>query len=152
MIPVLILLHLLSAVIWVGGMFFAYIILRPVAAAHLEPPIRLQLWVGNFQRFFFWVWIAIIILISSGYWMITLYGGMAAIGKHIHIMQALAWLMIAIYMYVYFQPYRHLRIAVDAQNYPEGAIQLAKIRQAIAINLTLGIVIIAVASVGRYLL
>ena len=31
-------LHLLAAVIWVGGMFFAYMALRPVAASLLEPP------------------------------------------------------------------------------------------------------------------
>ena len=36
-------LHLLSAVIWVGGMFFAYMVLRPAAATLLEPPQRLPL-------------------------------------------------------------------------------------------------------------
>ena len=37
-------LHLLAAVIWVGGMFFAYMALRPAAASLLEPPLRLPLW------------------------------------------------------------------------------------------------------------
>ena len=45
------LLHLLAAVVWVGGMFFAYVALRP-AAAQLEPPARLTLWVGVFKIFF----------------------------------------------------------------------------------------------------
>ena len=30
------LLHVLSIVVWVGGMFFAYMALRPVAASVLE--------------------------------------------------------------------------------------------------------------------
>ena len=52
-------LHLLSAVIWVGGMFFAHQCLRPAAASLLDPPARLKLWVGVFKTFFLWVWAAI---------------------------------------------------------------------------------------------
>ena len=46
-----VLLHVLSVVVWVGGMFFAYMFLRPVAAAELEPPQRLDLEIRNFERF-----------------------------------------------------------------------------------------------------
>ena len=53
------LLHALAAVVWVGGMFFAHMALRPVAASLLEPPQRLALWVGVFSRFFPWVFVAI---------------------------------------------------------------------------------------------
>lgn len=31
-------LHVLAVTVWVGGMFFAYMILRPVAASQLQPP------------------------------------------------------------------------------------------------------------------
>jgi Predicted integral membrane protein len=44
MIPLAFSLHVLSATIWVGGMFFAYVILRPVAATQFEPAQRLTLW------------------------------------------------------------------------------------------------------------
>src|SRR5437773_1376556 len=40
---VLIPLHLLFAAIWVGGMFFAVLALRPAAFA-LDPAVRLPLW------------------------------------------------------------------------------------------------------------
>ena len=50
-------LHLLAAVIWVGGMFFAYMALRP-ATGSLEPSIRLTLWSQTLKRFFPWVWIS----------------------------------------------------------------------------------------------
>ncbi len=53
-------LHILASVIWVGGMFFAYMALRPAAAQVLEPPQRLSLWIESFKRFFVWVWLSII--------------------------------------------------------------------------------------------
>ena len=51
--PLLIALHLLAAVIWVGGMFFAYMVLRP-SAGLLEPAARLPLWQRVFGHFFPW--------------------------------------------------------------------------------------------------
>ena len=59
MLTFLKLLHLFGIVVWVGGMFFAYMVLRPVAADVLQPPERLRLWNGVFSRFFNWVWLAI---------------------------------------------------------------------------------------------
>ena len=61
-------LHLLSVILWVGGMMFAHMMLRPAAVQVLEPPLRLKLWVQVFKNFFLWVWIAIITLLVSGYW------------------------------------------------------------------------------------
>ncbi|MGN5479437.1 hypothetical protein ACTMU2_28655 [Cupriavidus basilensis] len=55
-LPILLFLHVTAAVVWVGGMFFAYLCLRPVAGQVLDPPSRLQLWRGVFDRFFRWVW------------------------------------------------------------------------------------------------
>lgn len=50
-------LHVLAALIWVGGMFFAWMILRP-AAVKAHRACRLGLSVNVFQRFFVWVWVA----------------------------------------------------------------------------------------------
>ena len=44
-------IHVLSAVVWVGGMFFALLVLRP-AVGPLEPAVRLALWRRVFARFF----------------------------------------------------------------------------------------------------
>ena len=59
---------ILGATVWVGGMFAAYMCLRP-AAGPLEPPVRLKLWSAFFQKFLPWVWVAILLLLASGYWM-----------------------------------------------------------------------------------
>ena len=82
-------LHILGAVVWVGGMFFAYMVLRPAAGA-LEPPRRLALWRGVFERFFPWVWASMLALLLSGYGMVFLaLGGFGAVGVHVHLMNGI---------------------------------------------------------------
>ena len=145
-------LHILSAVLWVGGMFFAHQVLRPVAVQQFEPPQRLKLWAQVFGRFFPWVWLCVVLLPVSGYWLVfKLFGGMAAVGLHIHIMQGLGWLMVLLYMHLYFAPYRRLKEAVITEQWPEAAKRLNQIRQIVGINLLLGIVVIAVAAGGRFI-
>jgi uncharacterized membrane protein len=145
-------LHVLAAVIWVGGMFFAYMALRPAAAIVLEPPLRLQLWVQVFKRFFFWVWLSIIMLLASGYWMVFgFYGGFSHVGPHIHIMHGVGIVMILIYMHVFFSSYRKLKHAVIVEDYPEGGKVLAQIRKLVGANILLGLTVVAVASGGRFI-
>ena len=145
-------LHLLAVVVWVGGMFFAYMALRPVAAALLEPPLRLPLWSQTFARFFPWVWVAVILLPVTGYWMIlNVFGGFSTLALYIHIMQAVGILMILIFLHVYFAPYKKLRKAVLANDFAVAGKQLATIRKLIGLNLFLGLALIVVASSGRYL-
>ncbi len=59
--------HILGAVVWVGGMFAAYVCLRPAAGA-LETPQRLALWRRFFAKFFPWVWVSVLLLLLSGYY------------------------------------------------------------------------------------
>ena len=133
-------LHILAAVIWVGGMFFAYMALRPAAASLLEPPQRLSLWDGVFTRFFFWVWISIITILLTGYYMIfSHFGGFAGSGMHIHLMHGMGLVMIMLFMHVYFAPYKRLKKLVAEGNFPEAAKNLNTIRMLVAINMTIGL-------------
>lgn len=144
-------LHALAAVIWVGGMFFAYMALRPVAASLLEPPLRLPLWSQTFARFFPWVWAAVLLLPLTGYWMILgPFNGFANAPVYVHIMHALGIAMIMIFLHVYFAPYRRLKRAVEAHDYAAGGRQLGQIRRLIGINLVLGLVTVVTAVAGRY--
>ncbi len=142
-------IHLLSVLVWVGGMFFAYMILRPAAVDTLEPPLRLRLWNTVFQRFFNWVWTAVGILLISGFFMIYLYGGIAQVGWYVHAMLALGVVMMLIYGYVFFACYVPLSLHVNKQRWKEAGEMLAKIRQWVAINLTLGMIIMLIVFVGR---
>ena len=145
-------LHLLAAVIWVGGMIFAHNSLRPAAAQVLEPPLRLELWVQVFRRFFVLVWISIALVLITGYWMLFSYfGGFAGAGLHIHIMHGGGILMVMVYLHVFFVPYRRLRHAVIVQDYPLAGTQLNQIRKMVGINILIGLLVITVASAGRYL-
>ena len=144
-------LHLLSVVVWVGGMFFAYMALRPAAGKVLEPPVRQTLWVAVFKCFFVWVWISIITLLISGFWMIFAeLGGMSNIGFHIHIMLGLGIFMMLLFMHVYFGPYRRLRYAVIESNWETGEKKLDQIRVLIKTNLILGLLVIIIATAGRF--
>jgi len=148
---VAIVLHLISSVVWVGGMFFAYMALRPVAAEMLEPPSRLALWVGVFGRFFPWVWASIVVLLASGFWMIfAVFGGMKAVGLHVHLMIGVGILMMLLFMHVFFALYRTLKRAVAAEDWPAGGTELARIRRIMGINTMLGIAVIAIGAGGRY--
>ena len=144
-------LHIVASVIWVGGMFFAYMSLRPVAATLLEPPLRLPLWVQTFGRFFPWVWASIIVLLGTGYWMVfAFFGGMKGIGLHVHIMQGLGILMMLLFFHVFFAPYRRMRQALDANDLPEAGRRLNQIRIVVGTNLILGLIVVVVAATGRY--
>jgi uncharacterized membrane protein len=146
-------LHILAAVIWVGGMFFAHVVLRPIAAGQLEPPVRLTLWVGVFKRFFPLVFAAIAILLATGYWMVlSSYGGFDAVGLHVHIMTWTGYVMMLIFFHVFFAPFKRLKRAVAAEDWAAGGKSLAQIRSLVGVNLLIGLAIIAIASGGRYLL
>jgi uncharacterized membrane protein len=145
-------LHILATVIWVGGMFFAYMALRPVAASLLEPPQRLPLWSQVFARFFPWVWAAVIILPTTGLWMVfSVYGGFGHVAPYVHIMTAIGGVMILLFLHVFFAPYRRMKLALAANDIPEAGRRLGQIRIIIGINLVLGLIVTVVASAGRFL-
>ncbi|MDX8379933.1 MAG: CopD family protein [Gallionella sp.] len=145
------LIHLLSALIWVGGMFFAYLMLRPAAVEILEPMQRLRLWNAVLRRFFRWVWISIGTLLLSGFYLIHLYGGMAHVTRSVHIMLILGITMILIYGHIFFASYRGLSRQVAAEQWPEAEKFLGTIRKLIALNLTLGLLTVCVAVLGATL-
>ena len=144
-------LHILSATIWVGGMFFAHFMLKPSSNEILQPPLRLALWVAVFKRFFLWVWLVSITIIVSGYWMIFgVFGGMANIGTSVHIMSLMGLIMLVIFSFIFFKPYQALKTAVKEKNYPLAGQKMNSIRLLVTANLVLGICTIIIASAGKY--
>jgi uncharacterized membrane protein len=148
--PLLIALHILAAVIWVGGMFFAYMVLRP-SAGPLDPPTRLALWQRVFGRFFPWVWASIAVLLISGYTMLFIhFGGFAGAGLHIHVMQLTGIVMMLLFLHLYFAPWRRFSRAVETGALQDAANQLNQIRRIVAVNLVLGLLTVAVGASGRF--
>ncbi|WP_372876032.1 CopD family protein [Pseudomonas sp.] len=140
-------LHLLAALVWVGGMFFAWMILRPAAVSALEAPARLKLWLEVFQRFFYWVWAAVIVLPITGVGMLNLrFSGFETAPRYVHIMTGLYIAMLALFLRVQALQLPELRRAVAAEDWPSGGAVLGRIRRLVGINLILGLVLIGIAA------
>ena len=145
-------LHVLSAVVWVGGMFFAYMAMRPAVVEGIDASQRGALWCHTLSRFFRWVWVAVVLLLVTGYWMVfSVFGGMANAGWHIHVMQGLGIVMMLLYFHVYFAPFRRLKQAVANQDPQEGGRRVGQIRKLVGTNLILGLIVVVVGAGGRYL-
>src|SRR5512135_1992013 len=132
------LIHLFAVVVWVGGMFFAYMVLRPTAVEVLPPPERLRLWDKTFRRFFNWVWLAIYLLLVSGFYMIYQFGGLFHAPGYVQRMMVMGLTMLGIYIYVFFWQYVPFSLRVAKQDWPKAGEILATIRKLVALNLTLG--------------
>ena len=142
-------IHVIGAVVWVGGMFFAYTVLRP-SLRSFEPSQRLTVWNDVFSNFFFWVWIIVIALPASGYALVFNHlGGFGTAGIHVHIMHGIGLVMIALFVLLYFSPYRQFRDSVAAKDWASAAKHLNSIRRIIGLNTVLGLITVTVGASGR---
>lgn len=143
-------LHVLGVTVWVGGMFFAFMALRPAAAQVLEPPQRLPLWSQTLGRFFRWVWLAVALILVSGLAMMAWLGGAGA-PLYTWVMLLIGIGMMLIFAHVYFAAFRRLERAVAAGDWKAGGAALGQIRKLVGLNLVLGLVTITVATAGKVL-
>ncbi len=136
-------LHILCAVIWVGGMFFALMIVRPGLAV-LEPPQRVALHHRSFRRFFRVGWPARALILGAGVAMLVgVYGGFAPLPWNVNAMMALGLIMAVVFAAIVFGPYRRFRAAVGTARALEAA---ERIRKLIAVNLILGVIVTVLAA------
>ena len=140
-------LHVLAALVWVGGMFFAWMVLRPAAVNALEGPARLKLWVEVFQGLYRWVWVAVLLLPVSGVGMLHMhFNGFETAPRYVQVMMGLYVVMTALFIRIQALMLPELRTAVIAQDWPAGAAVLGKIRRLVGINLIVGLVLVAIAT------
>jgi len=138
-------LHILGVVVWVGGMFFAYMVLRPVVNQQLPSPQMLKFWQSVFTSFFHWVWLSITVIFASGVHMIAELGGFEKLPFNIYLMFAIGSMMMLIFFYVFFTAYRKLKRYVAAEEWDSAGIALVQIRVLVGLNLILGLVTVAIA-------
>ena len=140
-------LHLLAALVWVGGMFFAWIVLRPAVIAALEGPSRLKVWVQVFPRFFVWVWAAVIVLPITGIGMIQLnFTSFVTAPRYVQIMMGLYVVMVALFLRIHSLQLPELQRAVEAEQWSEGVAALGRIRRLVGINLIIGLAVVVIAA------
>lgn len=140
--------HLVAVAVWIGGMVFAHLCLRPAAAETLGPPQRLALMAGALGRFFRYVTIAIVLLWVTGLARLAQVGvAQAPVGWLA--MAAIAAAMTAIFAVIAHRHFPAMRAATAEQRYPDAAAALATIRSLVAVNLGLGVATIAAATLLR---
>lgn len=145
-------LHVLAVVLWVGGMFFAHMILRPAAVSQLEPPLRLNLWRHVFNRFFPLVWAIIVLVPVTGILLMKPFVSAGGVPVYVHIMTLLGIIMIMIFLHVFFAPFRRLKQRLDENDIPGAAKKLNQIRFLVGTNTVIGFLTIIIATAGKYYL
>jgi uncharacterized membrane protein len=143
-------IHLLSIIVWIGGMVFAQLFLHP-AVATLEVPVRLRLMQDVLGRFFQAVLAASLLTLASGLWMlgrvakqVVQSGGSFEMPLAWTVMALLGVAMVAIFMRIRFSLYKKFSRAVTESEWDAGSAAFAQIRTWISINLGLSVVVLLV--------
>lgn len=146
--------HVLSIIVWIGGMVFAHFFLRP-AAQSLEPPLRLALMNDVLRRFLAAVGVAVLVVLASGLWMVgrvakqaVQSGGNFSMPLSWTLMATLGLVMMAIFGHIRFALFKRLQRAVTAADWPAGGKALASIRSWVGVNLWIGVGIVVVLLLG----
>ena len=143
-------LHLLAAVVWVGGMFFAFLAARPVLA-ELDTPLRARLWVGIFRRFFPWVWACIVVLLTTGFYMGSIdFDGIAHAPPFVHVMMGLGIFMMLLFGHAYFAAFPKLKRGLTGNDEALMKKAMGQMRLVFGVNLCLGLLIVVIVMVGLY--
>lgn len=142
--------HLLSIIVWIGGMVFAHFCLRP-AVAQLDAPVRLRLMHDVLGRFFKAVLAASLLTLGTGVWMlgrvakqVVQSGGSFEMPLAWTVMAVVGTLMVAIFMHIRFALFKWLGRAVAASDWAAGGAALAQIRTWVSVNLALGVLVVVV--------
>ncbi len=148
MTSILLSLHLLAAIVWVGGLFFMLLVLRP-ALLSLPSPLPLGVMRRALGRFLPMVWICVALLVATGYACVFLiFGGFAAAGWHVRVMHASGMTMVALFLLLWFGPWRRFRQHLDGGNMEAAVRSLGLIRRIAMINLLLGVITACVSVTG----
>jgi len=144
--------HVLGVVVWVGGMFVLHFAVRPSAARLQEPSVRLTFLSSVLGRFMSWAALSIAVLLATGLAMIFIGGGFKNAHLSVHLMLAVGLVMMLLYLHIRFAPFKRMRAAVMASDWAAAAANLDSVRKMVAINLVLGFLTIAIATIGRAVL
>lgn len=142
--------HVLSVIVWVGGMFFTHFILRP-AVVELNLETRLRLMQGVLRRFFSVVLAVSLLSLASGVWMlgrVAKQSVQAGAGFNMPlawtIMAVLGVVMVAMFFHIRFALFKRFNRFVSATEWETADLALTKIRGWVFINFLLGVVIVVV--------
>ena len=140
--------HLAAGVVWLGGMTLLVFALRPAAIQQMAPPERLALMASVLSRFFWMVWVAIALLLASGFWMLSV-SDMKLAPKGWHAMSGLGLVMCAIFAHIWFVPFKRLKRSVALSDWPAAGRAMGQIHPLVLTNLGLGWLAVAAVLIWR---
>jgi len=129
--------HLGAGIVWLGGMALVILALRPVAIQRLPPPERVGLMSSVLTRFFVMVWISIALILTTGFWMLSV-TDLKLAPRGWHAMSGLGVLMCVIFAHIWFAPFRRLKAAVTVEDWPAAGKALGQIHPMVLTNFALG--------------
>ncbi|MDP1742880.1 CopD family protein [Polaromonas sp.] len=142
--------HVLSIIVWIGGMVFVLFFLRP-AVAQLEASVRLRLMHDVLGRFFKAVLFAAVLILASGVWMlgrvakqVVQSGGNFEMPLAWTVMAVVGVVMVAIFMHIRFVLFKRFGQAVAMSEWIAGGVALAQIRTWVSISLGLAVLVLLV--------
>ncbi len=139
--------HLAAAIVWMGGMVFMVAALRPPATALLQPPQRLPLMAAVLARFLLLAGVSVAVLLATG--LALMLSGGAGAPPGWKAMAGIGIVMMLIYGHIVAAPFRALKRAVAAQDWPAGGKRMAQVTLLAKINLALGWIAIAAVVLWR---
>lgn len=150
MYDALTLLHLIAAIVWMGGMAFLLLALRPAALAELEPQPRARLMAAVLKRFFPLVAVCVVVLLATGG---HLYSsafraakaatGVGSVPLGWSLMAGIGLLMALIFGHLYLAGLRKFQRAVSAAEWPLANRAAAQMHTLVLANFVLGWLAIA---------
>ena len=150
------LIHLIAAILWMGGMTFMLFALRPAALQILEPQPRARLMGAVWQRFFPLVLAAIVALFVTGSNLYTtmfratrLASGAGSVPLGWNLMLVLGILMMLIFGHIYFASFKKYKRAIAAGEWPVAAKAAGLIHKMVIANFVLGWLAIAAVRLVR---
>ena len=150
------LIHLAAGIVWMGGMTFMLVALRPAAATMPEPHVRARLMVQVWQRFFGWVAVAVVALFATGTNLYTTAfraareaTGQGGVPLGWNLMLVIGLVMMAIFGHIYFAGFRKFKRAVEAAEWPVATRAAALIQKLVMANFVLGWLAIAAVRLVR---
>ena len=145
-------LHLIAINVWVGGTFFVVVVMSHVIAT-LEPYQQLIIWRKTLARFSTLVWLAMVVLLTTGSWMIyRIYGGLGNAPLYVLIMALLALLMMTVFIITFFVPYRHFKQAIQTQDIETCQLKLEAVRLLGKVNMAIGLCVVIIIGIGPHYL
>lgn len=141
-------LHVLGIVVWIGGSFFTYAALPSIGTPVLQPAQRLAVWQATFGRFFPWIWASVIAVFVSGEWLA--HGWLDGLNGplYIHVMFGIGVLLMLLFGYLYFSPYRLMRAAMAGGDETEALRQLGRIRHMLGVIGVVGLIVVVIGVAG----